>query len=680
MCGIAGVLRLGAGGGAWGGAAAGGGEAAGTVGEGGSAMAWIGAAGRGAASERMGAGVVGAGAPVSWELGLALAERLRHRGPDGVSAYVSPTGRCVLGHSRLKVIDLETGDQPMGNEDGTVQVVFNGEIYNFRELRRELEGLGHRFRSRSDTEVIVHGYEAWGDGVAERLDGMFAFAVWDERRGRLLLARDRPGKKPLFVYRDGERLLFASEMKAILAVPGVDSALDPAAFALYLVYGYVPTPGTFYRRIRKLPPAACMVVEADGGVREWTYWDLDFRARRISVGEAVEQVRGLVRDAVARRLVADVPLGAWLSGGIDSTVVVGLMSQLADEPVRTFSIGYADDPVYDETWYAKLAAERFGTRHTEFIVGAQSIDLIDRLVAAYDEPFGDSSAIPTYLVSQLTREHVTVALNGDGGDEMFGGYLRFYGAVLAERLPRWLVRLGDGIGRRLPYHPNFRSPWRRFSRFFRAAALPLDERMLRWIGFFAEEVEALLRPELRGLCMREELTASFREPLARVEGLTPLARTLYLNFRTYLLDDLLVKADRCSMAHGLELRSPLLDTAVMEFAAALPDRLRLRNGRTKFILRHAFRDLLPERIRRRGKMGFGIPLPTWFRRQWRPVVEERLLASQARIYEWLEPGPVREMARLHFAGEVDYGHQLWALLTLETWLEQLAPSAMLGPR
>ncbi|MBI4521381.1 MAG: asparagine synthase (glutamine-hydrolyzing), partial [Gemmatimonadetes bacterium] len=498
--------------------------------------------------------------PASELAALTMAETLRHRGPDRRSTYLAPSCRCALGHSRLSIIDLATGDQPMANEDGTVQVVFNGEIYNFPEVRKELEAAGHRFRTRSDTEAIVHGYEQWGDRVAEHLDGMFAFAVWDERRRRLLLARDRPGKKPLFLYRDGRRLLFASEIKALLADAALDDALDPQAVPLYLVYGYVPTPRTFYKTIRALPPASCLAVEADGSVREWSYWDLDFTPRRLSIPEAEDRLRSLVREAVSRRLVADVPLGAFLSGGIDSTIVVGLMSELADERVRTFSIGYADDPHYDETSYARLAAGRFGAQHTEFIVGAQSIDLIDRLVNAYDEPFGDSSAIPTYLVSQLTRQHVTVALNGDGGDEMFGGYLRFYGAIIAERMPRALARLGDALGRRLPHNPNYRSASRRFSRFFRAAALPMDERMLRWIGFFADQVDTLLRPEVRAGCATTDWSASFREPLGRVAHLSPLARTLYLNFWTYLLDDLLVKADRCSMAHGLEMRSPLLDT------------------------------------------------------------------------------------------------------------------------
>ena len=599
-----------------------------------------------------------------------MAERLRHRGPDRRSIYVSPSRRCSLGHARLDVIDLDTGGQPISNEDGSVWVVFNGEIYNFSPLRRELEAAGHAFRTRSDTETIVHAYEQWGDRVAEHLDGMFAFAVWDERRRRLLLARDRPGKKPLFVYRDADKLVFGSELKAVLALPDVDAPLDPAAFPLYLTYGYVPTPGTFHQRVRKLPAASCLAVEADGSSREWSYWDLDLQAHPTSIGAGAAAVREVLRDAVARRMVADVPLGAFLSGGIDSTLVVGLMSQLAAGPVRTFSIGCTDDPSYDETSYARVAARHFRTDHTELIVEPQAIGLVDRLVAAYDEPFGDSSAIPTYLVSQLARERVTVALTGDGGDEVFAGYLRFYGAVVAERLPGWMVSAGDAVGRHLPCGGSFRGPARRFTRLFRAAALPLEERMLRWIGLFPEDVTSMLRPELgRGLT-RPLLTSSFRDALERYADLSPLARVLGLNFHTYLLDDLLVKADRCSMAHGLELRSPFLDTRVIELAARLPDGLKLHRGSTKFVLREAFRELIPKEIRRRGKMGFGIPLPKWFRTHWRPVVEERLLDPGAALYRWLDPEPVRRLAEEHFTERSDHGHQLWALLTLSTWLDQ----------
>lgn len=597
-----------------------------------------------------------------------MAERIRHRGPDGRSAWVSPSGGCALGHARLKVIDLETGDQPMPNEDGAVQVVFNGEIYNFRALRAELEALGHRFRTRSDTEVIAHGWEAWGDALPEHLDGMFALAVWDEVRGRLLLARDRAGKKPLYWTRTATHLAFASEIKALLALPWVSGEMEPAALPAYLAFGYVPAPGTFYRDVAVLPPAHLLRVEGADATPA-RYWSLDWRARPgdLSDAEAAGALRSLLGDAVDRRLVADVPLGAFLSGGIDSTLVVGLMRERIEGPLRTFSLGFADDPNYDETPFARVVAERFGTDHTEFTVEARAVELVDELVEAYDEPFGDSSAIPTHIVSGLTREHVTVALTGDGGDEMFCGYPRFLGMEVAEHVGGPLARVGDRVARRLPHRPDFRHPLRRAQRFLAAAALPPEERMLRWIGFLPE-MEPYLRPELRDGVDRGALVRSFREPWERFAGESPLARAMALTFETYLPDDLLVKADRCSMAHGLELRAPFLDTAVMEFAAGLPDRLRRRGRTLKWLLKHAFEDLLPRSIRTRSKWGFGVPLPVWFRTRWKPLFEARVLAEDARLWRWLERAPIERLWRAHQAATADHGHALWALLTLETWL------------
>lgn len=617
------------------------------------------------------AGIValGPGAPrPRREDALAMVARLRHRGPDGEDAWASPSGRCVLGHTRLKVIDLETGDQPMGNEDGSVQVVFNGEIYNFQPLRRELEAAGHRFRTRSDTEVLVHGWEEWGEALPERVDGMFAFAVWDERNGTLFLARDRVGKKPLYLAHAGGRTAFASEVKALLTLPWVADEVDEGALPFYLAYGYVPGERTFQRGIEKVPPATRITLGPDGA-RAGRYWALEWRAGDpdISAGEAIARLRELLGAAVDRRLVADVPLGAFLSGGIDSTLIVGLMRERVEGTLRTFSLGFADDPVYDETPWARQAARRFGTDHTEFIVEAHAVELVDALVEAYDEPFGDSSAIPTYIVSRLTREHVTVALTGDGGDELFCGYPRFVGMEVAERIPRVAARLGAAAGRLLPHVRDFRHPLRRFQRFFAAAALPAEERMLRWIGYLPE-VEALLRPDFAVPVERGLLTRSFREPWSLGDDRSPLVRAMALNFETYLPEDLLVKADRCSMAHGLELRSPFLDTALAEFAAGLPDRLRRRGRTLKWLLKRAFPDLLPQEIARRGKWGFGVPLPTWFRTHWRPLFEARVLSRDARLWAWLRREPVELMWREHLAGSADHGHALWALLTLESWL------------
>ncbi len=346
------------------------------------------------------------------------------------------------------------------------------------------------------------------------------------------------------------------------------------------------------------------------------------------------------------------------------------MSRLASTPVRTFSIGFADDTRYDETSYARVAAEAFGTDHTEFRVEAGSVELLDELVAAYDQPFGDSSAIPTYVVSRLTRDAVTVALTGDGGDELFAGYLRLQWGAVAERLPRALTGLAGRMVRLMPHAADFRSLRRRAGRFLEAAALPTDERMLRWIGFFSAELDELLRPELKEGLTPDRLLSSFREPLGRSRGKSPLSRLLQLNFDTYLLDDLLVKSDRTSMACGLELRSPFLDTQLMEFAARLPDSYRVRRGRSKWILAQAFGDLLPPPILTRSKMGFGVPLAQWFRTSWRPLLEKELLGADSALWDWLEPDPVRTMARDHLNGRADHGHRLWALLTLDKWLRR----------
>jgi asparagine synthase (glutamine-hydrolysing) len=601
---------------------------------------------------------------------LAMAERIRHRGPDRRSAWASAGGACALGHARLSVIDLETGDQPMSDPAGAVHVVFNGEIYNFGELKTELESLGHRFRTRSDTEVLVHGWRQWGESLPEHLDGMFAFAAWDERRRCLFLARDRVGKKPLYWTRVGDRFAFASEVKALLTLPWVPDAVDLGALPYYLAFGYVPAPGTFLQDVHNLPPATCLLVEG-GRVESRRYWRLDWRRAHddLSDDEAVARVRTLLGDAVERRLVADVPLGAFLSGGIDSSLIVGLMRERIEGPLRTFSMGFADDATYDETPHARRVAERFGTEHTEFKVEAHAVELVDDLIEAYDEPFGDSSAIPTHIVSRLTREHVTVALTGDGGDEIFCGYPRFLGMAVAERVGGPLAAMGNAVGRILPHHGDFRHPLRRFQRFFAAAALPPEERMLRWIGYLPE-VESFLDSAAVPAPDRRRLTQSFRAGWDRFPGESSVTRAMALTFDTYLPDDLMVKADRCSMAHGLELRSPFLDTAVMEFAAGLPDRFRHRGRTLKWLLKRAFPDLLPPEIARRGKWGFGVPLPIWFRTHWKGLFERRVLSPDARLWAWLRREPVDALWRAHQSGGSDHGHALWALLTLETWLRR----------
>ena len=615
------------------------------------------------------AGVLSRGAPPERALLAAMTRVLAHRGPDGEGLHTD--GPAGLGHRRLSIIDLsDAAREPMTNEDGSLWLVFNGEVYNFRELRRDLEPR-HRFCSQGDGEVILHLYEERGVEAVRALDGMFAFALWDARARRLLIARDRAGKKPLF-YHDGPRTFaFASEVKALLAHPDVPRERDPAALPLYLTYGYVPTPDTFYRGVRALPPAHYLVATESGLEGPTPYWSVRFAdGPPVDEREAEERFRRLLEDAVARRLVADVPLGAFLSGGLDSSSVVAFMARAAGGRVRTFTIGFAGDRRYDETAHARTVARHFGTDHTEFVVEPRALELIDRLVWHHDGPFGDSSAVPTYLLAELTRSRVTVALNGDGGDEVFAGYLRLYGGALSERLPRWGFAAAARLLALLPEPGDRTHPLRYAKRFAEAGRLPLAERYLRWNAYFASGLGELLRPELLPFAARPRLLASFEEGLAG-DG-SVLARLLRLNFTTYLLDDLLVKMDRMSMAHGLEARSPFLDTALVEFGASLPDRLRMRWGRGKLLLRGAMRGLLPESILARGKMGFGAPLGAWFRHDLGGLVKERLLDERSPLYEHLLPRPVAELVSGHLKGTADLSPQIWALLTLESWLRQEA--------
>ena len=601
-----------------------------------------------------------------------MARAIRHRGPDDIATWVDERGQVALGHTRLEVVDLSGGAQPMA-ADGCV-LVFNGEIYNHRSLRGLLEDRGHAFRSRSDTEVILRSYLEWGHGAVDRLEGMFAFGLWDSVRQCLLLARDRAGQKPLFYGISEDRLWFASEIKA-LSAGGFPLRPSPDRLPEYLTYGYVPTPRTFYQGVRHLPPGTLAVADFRSGLGtpvERRYWQIRFHGEDLSRQEVLDGVRSHFMAAVERRLEADVPLGAFLSGGIDSTLVVGVAARFLDRPIETFSIGFSDDAAYDETAFARIAAQACGARHTEFKIGEEPVSLVDELVRLHDQPFGDSSAIPTYIVSRLTRERVTVALSGDGGDELFAGYLRLFWGARAESFPRWMISGARSAVGLLPPSGGPRTLRARADRFLRAADLPMDQRMLCWIGFFTEGLSDLLRPWVRGSLSEDELLHPFRVPLERASGGTPLDRILQLNFETYLLDDLLTKVDRCSMAHGLEVRSPFLDSGLMSFAARIPDRYRAPGGRLKWALRTAFKDLLPDPILNRGKMGFGIPLDRWLREGWRPALESGLLGADSPLWDWMEPDPVRGLVQAHLSGRSNHGHKLWALLTLDRWMRQSA--------
>jgi len=607
-----------------------------------------------------------------------MAARMRHRGPDSSGSWVAPSGRCVLGHTRLAVIDLETGGQPILNEAGSMATIVNGMIYNYQSLRSRLKDRGHTFRSTGDCEVVVHAYEEWGLDLVEHLRGQFAFAIWDDERRRLVLGRDRMGIKPLFVYDDGERIAWASELKGLMQNPDLDAGMKPSALPSYLAFGYVPTPGTFYRNVRALRPASCMVVEEGVEPRIRTYWQVDFNPRSVSWRQAKQEVRRLVRQSVKRRLVADVPLGVLLSGGLDSTIITAVVASLTDSALQTFTASFEGSPKYDEAGFARVVSKQLRTVHHEVAIGPDCIDQLDTLVDAHDGPFGDSSALPTYAVTQLAKENVTVALSGEGSDELFCGYLRLRAMELASRIPRWASALGRKTFSSLPHDPHPRGLRRRMSRFFEAAGLPEEERWLQWVGFFVADLERVMKPGTEALLEAgghsahafpgglPDLAASIRESM---KGNNVLARSLAANFSTYLVDDLLVKADRMGMANSMELRVPFLDTDLVEYAAGLPPSVLRRRGTLKYVLREAFSDVVPRIVLERGKQGFAVPLPEWFRGPWRQILYERVLTEDARLWDWLDRDYVTDRAEAHLDGKIDYSQQLWALLTLETWLQ-----------
>jgi asparagine synthase (glutamine-hydrolysing) len=607
------------------------------------------------------------GAPLSQEAIASVLVTLLHRGPDQQSAKAL-SGATLL-QTHLKVMDLSPESaQPMTSEDSQTWVIFNGTIYNFKELRETLEKAGHQFISKSDTEVIVHGYEQWGDEVIARLDGMFAIAIWDQRRQRLLLARDRSGKKPLFYAEHEGKFLFGSSPKTLFAA-GMPLEPSTRGVATFLAYGFAAPPETFYHGVKQLPPAHYLVREQGSNklTRYWSFRVLE-RAAPQSEAEAIEKVRYLLEEAVKRRLASEVPLGAFLSGGIDSSIIVGLMAKHLPK-VKTFSLGFSGDERYNETAFARLAAQRFNTEHHEFIVEPNALSLIDTLVWHHDGPFGDSSAIPTYLVSQYTKEHVTVALTGDGGDELFAGYVRFWAAQTAEKIPAPLRQLGSKLLPLLPEASSERSLWGRGRRFLEGGSADLADRLLRWSVLFAEQLRTTLRPELFAALSYEEILAYHRRFFEQ-RG-TSLQQLLRHNFESYLPEDLLVKSDRCSMAHALELRAPFLDTALIEFSATLPDHLKLKARTTKYLLKKAFAELLPPQITTRSKMGFGVPLASWFRGELRGFLMEKLCPKEAKINQYILPGVAERLVKEHLTERADHSHRLWALLTLEVWLRSL---------
>ena len=629
--------------------------------------------------------------PEDIEAGPELRDTLVHRGPDGAggiaieSSPAAPPMRGWLGHRRLRIIDLSSAaDQPMRNPDGTVFLTYNGEVYNFQDLRRELAAQGYEFSSTGDTEVVLRAYEAWGADFVERIDGMFALAIWDARLGRLLLARDRIGKKPLFYSEHDDRLTFGSEIKALLAAPWIERRPDPHRLPQFLTYGYAPHPYTMFEGIRQLPPATMLLYDGTGAPTLRRYWSpVAKRAGESpSVEQQVREIPRLLEAATRRRMIADVPMGALLSGGIDSSLVVGLMARTAEEPIRTFCAGFEDDLSFDERPYARIVSERFGTRHEEFAVRADAVALLDRLLWHHDQPFADSSAIPTYLISELARQRVTVVLNGDGGDEVFGGYERFAAVALAEALPTWPLPALRMLARMLPRNHGYYSLRRRLERFAQRTDEDPRARYASWISVISEDLlEQLLPPELmEGGDTAPEFPMA--ECYERTADLPVLDQVLYANFSTYLPDDLAVKMDRMSMAHSLEARSPLLDTALIEYLGGIPARKKVGLRRLKPVLRRTLWPLLPRELWNRRKHGFGVPMGVWFRSgELRTVFEDEVLATSARSRTYLDPGVLSTMWDEHQQSAADHGFRLWTLLTLERWLRGIErPVALRPPR
>lgn len=598
-----------------------------------------------------------------------MCSAIKHRGPDDDGFYIN--GHVGLGMRRLSIIDVAGGHQPIANQDGTAWIVFNGEIYNYLELRAKLEKLGHIFHTNSDTEAIVHAYDEYGADCPKHLRGMFAFAIWDQRTQELFLARDRVGKKPLLYAQVNGQFIFASEFSALLLHPDVTREVDTDALHLYLSFMCVPAPLTAYRSIRKLEPGHSLRWKK-GEISINQYWQPDFTKKiDISEKEAGERAVALLRDAVKVRLMSEVPLGAFLSGGIDSSAVVALMSEESSDPVKTFSIGF-DEQDFSELHHARRVAEHFGAEHHEFIVRPDALEVLPILIEHYGEPYADSSAIPTYYVARETRKHVTVALNGDGGDEAFAGYERYAAMRLAETYHRLPAVLRDSIMQQalswLPSSETKRNRVRDAKRFVQAASLPKVERYLKWVSVFDTQAKQDLYSDSFQRSTQRVVPSELLRPwFERANGSGIVDAALLADIKTYLPNDLLVKVDIASMAVSLEARSPFLDHHVIEFAASLPEKYKVRGLTTKYLLKRSLKNLLPAENLTRRKMGFGVPIGHWFRGTLEAFLRDTLLSHKALNRGLFKSEVVRQMVELHTRGEREYSHQLWTLLMLELW-------------
>jgi len=612
---------------------------------------------------------------------------LRHRGPDDSGCVVFKGERSKLkvslGHTRLSIIDLSlAGHQPMSNEDESIWITYNGEIYNYKALSSKLKAQGHKFKSNSDTETILHLYEEMGDDCVNELNGMFAFAIWDKRKERLFLARDRLGIKPLYYLEDNGRFVFASEIKAILEYDGVEREVDYQALLYFMTFLYIPCPFTIFKGIRKLPPAHILTMEK-GRVEVKRYWDLVFSpplqvsSSQATPAEAEEyykrQIMEILQEIVESHMISDVPLGVFLSGGIDSSTVAGMMSKLSSNPVKTFSIGYEgrEGKSYNELEYSKEVSKYFGTEHQEFILNPSIIEVLPNIVWHLDEPFADSSAIPTYLVSEAARKYVTVALTGIGGDEVFGGYPRYLGARVSRqyaKLPFWLRRsLARGV-EVIPESSTSRNIPGWIKRFIRGGLLPVDERYISWVSFLTDRQKTQLFTEdflaqTKDFPVYEVHKAFYSEN--NLENI--LDKIFYLDIKTYLADDLLMMGDKMSMAHSLELRVPFCDHKLIEFAATIPAELKFKGLKLKSLFKKALKGFLPEDILQRKKQGFMVPLAKWFQNELKGFTLDLLSEERIKKRGYFRPDFIRWVLDQHYDGRQNFTDQIYALISLELW-------------
>ena len=612
------------------------------------------------------------GKPVDEQLLARMNDAIRHRGPDEDGFYLN--GSVGLAMRRLAIIDLKSGQQPIHNQDRTSWIVFNGEIYNYLELREKLEKLGHTFYTNSDTEAIVHAYDEFGVDCPKHLRGMFVFAIWNTTRQELFIARDRMGKKPLLYAEVNGQLVFGSEFSALLIHPDVSRDINPEALDYYLAFMCIPAPLTAYRAIRKLEPAHWLRWR-NGNIELGCYWQPDF-TRKIDIGEeeAGERTIEILRDAVKVRLMSEVPLGAFLSGGIDSSAVVALMSQESSERVKTFSIGFEEQD-FSELHHARRVAEHVGAEHHEFIVRPDAVEVLPMLVDHYGEPYADSSAVPTYYVARETRKHVTVALNGDGGDESFAGYERYIAMGLTEKYRRVPSFVRESLIREavnlIPTDATKKSKIKSAQRLLAVVDRPKARRYMHWVSTFNDELkEPLYTDSFRRQTQGANATGLLETWFKRANGIGVVDTMLLTDQMTYLPNDLLVKVDIATMAVSLEARSPFLDHHVIEFAASLPQHLKLRRLTGKYLLKKVLRKLLPSENLTRRKMGFGVPIGHWFRGKMQPFLREVILSEKALGRGLFKPEAVKQLVDLHVRAERDYSHQLWTLLMLELWFNR----------